>query len=270
MAHPSPLISAIVLNYRSPRDTIRCVEALLAQTIAEKLEILITDNHSCDESIGWIRARYQNAPNIRIVEERDNTGYGRGNNDALTHVRSEFTLIINPDNTMPPDALERMLAPLRANPDVGIVGPALVHPDDSVRPSARQFPRMIDLIKKRLHPDAWQKKYEEWLGTIKKKEEVEVDWLVGACLLMRTELFTSLGGFDPRFFLFFEDIDLCRRIRLLGKKVLYLPQVRVLDRKHRLSGASLLSLLRRKTTWIHLGSALKYFGKWRGSRPVCR
>lgn len=265
--NPRPLVTAIVLNYRSPRDTIQCVRALLAQTIADDLDILIVDNHSDDESIGWLRAQFGDHPGIRFIEEKDNSGYGRGNNAALTKAKGEFVLIINPDNTMPPDALQRMLAPLRKNPDVGIVGPALVHPDGSTRPSARQFPRMIDLIAKRLRPDAWQKKYERWLDTIKAKEETEVDWLVGACLLMRMELLTSLGGFDPRFFLFFEDIDLCRRVHLLEKKVLYLPQIRVLDRKHRLSGASLLSLLRRKTTWIHLGSALKYFGKWGAPSP---
>ncbi|MSR68055.1 glycosyltransferase family 2 protein [Candidatus Peribacteria bacterium] len=264
--NPRPLVTALVLNYRSPRDTIRCVEALLAQTIASELEILIIDNHSDDESIGWIRSRYQNTPDVRMIEERDNTGYGCGNNAGLTFVDSEFLLIINPDNTMPSDGMERMLLSLRNHPDAGIVGPALVHPDGTVRPSARQFPKMIDLLQKRLFPDAWQTNYAEWVRSVEKQQEVEVDWLVGACLLMRTELFRSLRGFDPRFFLFFEDIDLCRRIHLLGKKVLYLPHVRVLDRKHRLSGSSMLSLLRRKTTWIHFASALKYFWKWHGSR----
>ncbi len=265
MSYSSKLVSALVLNYRSPRDTIRCVEALRAQTVASQLEIVIIDNHSDDESIGWIRARYQNTASVRIIEERNNTGYGCGNNAGLTFVESEFLLIINPDNTMPRDALEHMLLSLRSRTDIGVVGPALVHPDGSIRASARQFPTMIDLLKKRLSPDAWQKHYAEWTKTIGDKDAVEVDWLVGACLLMRTELFRSLGGFDPRFFLFFEDIDLCRRIHLLGKKVLYLPRVRVLDRKRRLSGSSMFSLLRRKTTWIHFASGLKYFWKWRGT-----
>lgn len=261
--NPRPLVTAIVLNYRSPRDTIRCVEALLEQTIADQLEILIVDNHSCDESIGWIRARYHNDPSIRILEERNNTGYGRGNTAALRHVKSEFLLIINPDNTLPEDGLERMLAILRKRSDAAIVGPALVYQDGGTRPSARQFPKMVDLFQKRLFPDAWQKKYDHWMEVIRKSNEVEVDWLVGACLLMRTDLLQSLGGFDPRYFLFFEDIDLCRQVHRLGKKVLYLPQVLVSDRRNRLSGSSVLSLLRRRMTWIHIASAMKYFWKWR-------
>lgn len=260
--NPHHLVSAIVLNYRSPRDTIKCVRALLAQTIAEKLEILIVDNHSDDESIGWLRAQFNDHPRIRFIEERDNSGYGRGNNAALAKASGEFVLIINPDNTMPTDALEQMLQALQSHPDAGIVGPALVHPDGSVRASAREFPKLSDLIRKRLFPNAWQKEYERWLQNVAKQTVVPVDWLVGACILMRTDLLRSLRGFDPRFFLFFEDIDLCRRVRGLGKTVLYLPSVHVADRRMRLSGSSALSLLRRKTTWIHLASAVKYFWKW--------
>ena len=96
-----------------------------------------------------------------------------------------------------------------------------------------------------------------------KNDVVDVDWLVGACLLIPRQIFQSLGGFDPRFFLFFEDIDLCRRIKSLGKRVLYVPGVKVLDRRNRLSGSSIFSLLTKKTTWIHVASAVKYFWKWR-------
>lgn len=260
-----PLVSALVLNYRSPRDTIKCVRALEAQTIGDTLEILIIDNHSQDESIAWLRAQFQGEPRIRFVEVRNNSGYGRGNNAALAHATGEFLLIINPDNTMPKDALERMLAVLTSRADAGIVGPALIHPDGSTRASAREFPKIGDLLRKRFSPETWQKEYAGWLKTLAEKDAVEVDWLVGACFLIRTDLFRSLGGFDPRFFLFFEDIDLCRRIGLLGKKVLYLPTVRVQDRRQRLSGSSALSLLRRRVTWIHLGSAVRYFLKWGGA-----
>ncbi len=261
--NPRLLVTGVVLNYRSPKDTVRCIEALKKQTIAERMNIIVVDNHSEDESSGWFRARYGKDSSVRCIEERKNVGYGRGNNAALPFLESEFVLIINPDNVLPPDGIERMLAVLERRTDAGIVGPALVYPDGGIRPSARRFPNILDLCKKRLFPAAWQKKYEEWMNTIRLENEVEVDWLVGACLLLRTDLLRSLGGFDRRFFLFFEDIDLCRRIRLLGKRVLYLPNIHVLDRKNRLSGSSALSLLFRKMTWIHARSAMQYFWKWR-------
>jgi len=260
---PLPRVSAIVLNYRSPRDTVQCVNALLTQTIAETLEILVVDNKSDDESIGLIRAQFGHTPQVRIIEHRGNLGYGRGNNLAARNARGEFLLILNPDNTLPPDATWQMLRVLRSREDVGIVGPALVHSDGTVRPSARRFPTISDLLRKRLFPDAWQATYKREMRQFGNDEPVQVDWLVGACLLMRTALFRRLGGFDERYFLFFEDIDLCRRAKLLGKNVLYLPRVRVLDRKARLSGRSLLSLFTKKTTRIHVASAIKYFWKWR-------
>jgi N-acetylglucosaminyl-diphospho-decaprenol L-rhamnosyltransferase len=258
-----PLVTALVLNYRSHRDTVRCVCALKAQTIGQHIEIVVIDNHSCDESIGFIRAQLGTLDRVRIIEERANVGFARGNNDALRFASGEYLLIVNPDNLLPPTALEAMLQTLQSHPNAGIVGPALIHPDGSVRPSARSLPSLFELLRKRLMPARWQREYDAWLQRIAGSETIEVDWLVGGCLLLRRDLFERLGGFDERFFLFFEDMDLCRRIRQMGKSVLYLPRIRVQDRRSRLSGSTLLSLLRRRTTWIHAWSGVKYFWKWR-------
>lgn len=257
-----PLLSALILNYRSPKDTVRCVQALLAQTIADRMEIIVIDNHSCDESISFIRAQLGHEPLVRILETRDNLGYGRGNNLGARSARGEYLLIINPDNTLPKDAAEQMLKHLQTDPNVGIVGPALVYSDGSVRPSARSLPTLRDLLRKRLFPSLWHDEFEQERQRFADKESIDVDWIVGACLVLRRTDFKELEGFDERFFLFFEDIDLCRRMRHIGKSVIYLPHIRVGDRKERLSGGSIFSMLSRKTTRIHLWSAVKYFWKW--------
>ncbi len=263
---PAPLVSALVLNYRSHRDTVRCVQALLAQTIADRMEMIVIDNHSDDESIAFIRAQLGKEQRVRIVEDRRNIGYGAGNNAGARLARGEFLLIINPNNLLPRDGAERMLAYLQSHGDIGITGPTFVYPDGTIRPSARAFPTIPDLLRKRLFPAQWHRAYQKTAQAMLRHESMEVDWLVGACLMMRTELYRQLGGFDERFFLFFEDIDLCRRIRDAGKRVVYLPQIRVPDTDRRLSGQSIFSFLRRKTTWIHLQSAVQYFWKWRQGR----
>lgn len=257
-----PLVTAIVLNYRSHRDTVKCVQALLEQTIADQMEILVTDNHSDDESMGFIRAHLRGNSAVTIVENRSNIGYGAGNNAAVRQAKGEYLLIVNPDNVLPRDGIEAMLTYLQEHPDTGIVGPALVYPDGTVRPSARPFPTPADLFRKRMNPTKWHQEFERARKTLEKKDAVDVDWMVGACLLLKTELFRKLGGFDERFFLFFEDIDICRRIHDMGLRVVYLPKIKVLDRKGRLSGSSMFSLLSRKTTRIHAASAVKYFLKW--------
>jgi GT2 family glycosyltransferase len=99
----------------------------------------------------------------------------------------------------------------------------------------------------------------------RKERMLEVDWIAGACFMMPRTLFLELGGFDPRFFLFFEDTDLCRRVKQRGKKVVFASSVHALDRKERLSGGGVLELFTKRTARIHLASAVKYFWKWRKS-----
>ncbi|MBI1934188.1 glycosyltransferase, partial [Candidatus Peregrinibacteria bacterium] len=89
----SPLVSAIVLNYRTPQDAVRCTEALMRQTIADALEIFVVDNHSCDDSIGVIRNRLTRFPSVHILESPRNAGYARGNALALTRAGGKYLLI---------------------------------------------------------------------------------------------------------------------------------------------------------------------------------
>ncbi len=296
--HMAPLASAIVLNYKSYKDSIRCIEALLKasppaplssaiDSSSEKpvyshqemkqergkpredgagvrpfLEILLIDNHSDDASMQYLRNRYREHAQVRIIEAAKNLGYGQGNALAIAQTQSEFLLIINPDNELEPEGLQKMIETLQHDPSIGLVAPRLVHPDGTVRDSARRFPTILDILRKRT-------RLGKFIGNSSlithhsSLEATDVDWVAGACFVMRKSLFEQLGGFDPRFFLFFEDTDLCRRIWQAGKRVVYLPSVTAKDRKERLSAGGLLSLFTKKTARIHLVSGARYFWKWR-------
>ncbi len=258
----SPLISAIVLNYRSPRDTIKCVESLKRQSIASQMEIILVDNHSDDESIGWIRARYRHDSQVKIVESRENTGYGQGNMMGVKHAQGSYILINNPDTILEEKGIETMLDALKKDRSIGIIAPKLVFEDGSIRPSARFFPNPSELVQKRIAPARWHTTYKERMNTSGHLQEV--DWVAGACFLMEKSIFLGAGGFDPQFFLFFEDIDLCRKVHRMGKRIIYASSITAIDRKERLSGGGILSFLTKKTAWIHLASAMKYFWKWKG------
>ncbi|MSR87515.1 glycosyltransferase family 2 protein [Candidatus Peribacteria bacterium] len=262
----TPLVSAIILNYRTGRDAWKCANALLKQTVADRIELFIVDNHSDDDSMGYLRNRIRasHAP-IRIFETSRNIGYGRGNNFGVRSAQGEFILIINPDNELEPTGLERMVKKMEDEPDIGILAPQLVHEDGTVRDSYRTFPTLLDLFIKRtplrsLFPGRMKRYLQHGMSPSVTRE---VDWVAGACFLMRTSFYRELGGFDPRFFLFFEDTDLCRRSKQAGRRVLYFPEVRAQDRKHRLSEGGVMTLLTKKTARIHVLSALKYFWKWR-------
>jgi GT2 family glycosyltransferase len=226
------------------------------------MEILVIDNHSDDESIGWIRARYQHHPSIRILEIPRNDGYGKSNTAAAQVARGEYLFILNPDNRLETNTLEQMLSLMKNDASIGVIAPVLRYPQGGIRPSARRFPAVGDLLLKRFFPSMWYAKYQQFLSSMT-GDFVDVDWLVGTCLLLPRSLFLSLGGFDPRFFLFFEDVDLCRRIHQAGKRVVYARSFFAFDQPERLSGHSVFSVLLKKTTRIHFVSAVRYFWKWR-------
>jgi GT2 family glycosyltransferase len=262
-----PRVSAIVLNYRTPQLAVKCVQALERQSMAGELEIIAIDNHSEDDSIGVLRNRLKTHPHVTILESRDNIGYGKGNAIGIARAAGEFLLIINPDNELEPEGIARMLRVMEEDPTIGIVAPKLVHEDGTIRESARSFPRMMDVVIKRTplqrwFPHAMDRYLQRTTATTGMRD---TDWIVGACFLIRRSTFETIGGFDPRFFLFFEDIDLCRRCWEAGARVVYLPSVTATDRKRRLSEGGVLRLLTRKSGRTHIASAIKYFWKWKGS-----
>ena len=260
-----PLVSAVILTTWTPAFALRCVQALRAQTIADRIEILVTENHSQDDSVGILRTRLKDAPNVRIIETPLNRGYGSGNNYAARYATGTYLLIINPDNEPEPQALQQMVETMERDPSIGILAPRLLFDDGSVRESARRFPTIFDVIIKRTFlQHIFRKRLARYLRSdVPPAPFQEVDWVVGACLFLRLDFFRSLGGFDERFFLFFEDMDLCRCCRLSGKKVIFAPAITVRDSKKRLSGGGAFSLFFSKTGRAHILSALKYFWKWR-------
>lgn len=259
-----PLVSAIVLTTWTPADALRCVDALKKQTIADQIEILVTENHSEDDSVGILRTRLNDIPNVRIIETPKNRGYGSGNNYASRYASGKYLLIINPDNEPEPGAIQAMAEAMERDPSIGILAPRLVFPDGSVRDSARRFPDLFDVIIKRTFlQHVFRKRLARYLRSdVPPSPFQEVDWVVGAVLFLRLDFFRFLGGFDERFFLFFEDMDLCRRCRLAGRKVVYAPAITVRDGKERLSGGGVFSLLRKRTGRAHIASAIRYFWKW--------
>ncbi len=234
------------------------------------MEVLIVDNHSQDDSIGIIRNTFGKEQRVRIIETSRNSGYGRGNNAGIMRAEGAFILIINPDNELEADGLEKMARVMEGDPTIGILGPQLVHQDGTIRDSFRTFPTFTDLFIKRtflrhMFPGRMRRYLQH---DVNPELARDVDWLAGACLLMRRDLYERLGGFDPRFFLFFEDTDLCRRAHQAGMRVVYFPAAHARDRKHRLSEGGFLSFFTKKTVRIHLWSACKYFWKWRLLTPT--
>lgn len=232
-------------------------------------EVLVIDNHSATDAIGILRARLRRFPTVRILETSNNLGFGKGYGVGIAQATGDCTLIVNPDKHLEPPALRLLVRALEEDAALGIVAPKLLHADGSVRHSARTFPTPLDGIIKRTalqrYCGARLRRYLQ--SDAPPDEPRDTDWVVGGCLLIRTDLLRRLQGFDPRFFLFFEDIDLCRRVWHAGFRVRYVPAAVARDRKQRLSDMPVLAMPWRTTGRAHLVSAIRYFRKWGTAAP---
>lgn len=258
-----PIVTAVTLNYRNAWQAVRCARAFLAQTLGDRLEVIVIDNHSDDDSIGIIRNNLKDT-RVRIVETPKNGGFGYGYNSGVSYAEGEYVLINNPDKILQPDGVELLMKQMEADPTIGILAPRLLHDDGTQRQSIRARPRPADLIIKRtflrtLFPHRVAHYLQEFLDPTLPHD---VDWVAGGCFMIRRSVFKELGGFDPRFFLFFEDTDLCRRCWQKGLRVVYTPAVTATDKKTRLSEMSVRKMLFSPVGRAHIMSAIRYFMKW--------
>src|SRR5262249_27828511 len=148
----------------------------------DRLEILIVDNHSCDDSVGIFRTRFGSDARVHVIEAPGNLGYGKGNTYGASYAQGDLVLIINPDNTVEPDFVEKMIAVYESDPTIGILAPKLVHEDGTVRDSFRSFPTFTDLLIKRTF---LKKLFPERLNRYLRMQEasdalMDTDWVVGA------------------------------------------------------------------------------------------
>ena len=256
-------LSIIILNYRSKEFTAHCVETIRASGKGD-YEIIIIDNASGDNSAEYLHNAF---PEIRVIANKKNLGYGAGNNIGIKQAKGDYVLVLNPDVEMGYPDMQKMIDYLKNYPDIGVLGPQLIYPDGVIQDSCRRFPRLLDLIIKRTNLHRWKlfrKRMDDYLMyNIDSSKNQPVDWLVGAALMIPCSVFKKVGYFDERFFLFLEDTDLCRRVSEAGMKVIYFPEVKAAHNHQRLSQSKSWRVLFNRNFYIHIISAFKYFWKWK-------
>ena len=261
-------LSIIILNYNHKNLLKNCLKSLQEADIKSFYELIITDNDSDDGSREFLFQLKEEYPEIKIIFNTRNLGYSRANNQAINLTRGKYILILNPDIIILPESINKLVDFLEKNPEVGVVGPQLLNPDKSVQYSCCRFPNLLTPAVRRTFIGRlpWFKKElsRYLMFDFNHRQVREVDWLIGACLMIKKGILGKVDLFDKRYFAYFEDVDFCRQVWRTGFKVVYFPEAQMVHFHRRLSadGSALQSLFS-KVTWIHIWSSMKYFWKWR-------
>ncbi|MBU4369953.1 glycosyltransferase family 2 protein [Patescibacteria group bacterium] len=283
------MLSIIILNYNHKNLLKNCLKSLKEAGLKLDYEIIITDNNSNDGSqeflskfkvypvksckAGSPMAKFNRVKSLKfkVILNSQNNGYAQANNQAIKLAKGKYVLILNPDVIVLPNSIEQLIKYLQKNKKAGMVGPQLLNPDKTVQNSCYNFPKLITPAVRRTFLGklpGFKKELARYLMLDFDHQQIkEVDWLIGACLMIKKEVLEKVGYFDERYFLYFEDVDLAKKVWQAGYKVVYFPKVQMIHFHRRLSAdrSALVSLFS-KITWVHISSALKFFIKWRGGR----
>jgi GT2 family glycosyltransferase len=244
----SPGVAAIVVNYNAGDELRATLQSLVQELPAHDSQAVVVDNASTDRS-GDIVNEF--APAVRLVRNERNVGFARGVNDGLAATSAPFVLIINPDCRLVAGALRVLIDELVQHPTCAIAGPRILNPDGTVQGSARGDPDMFTGLFGRT---TRLRRLLPWLPVARRNvladtstgsgESTVVDWVSGACMLARRAALDDVDGFDPRYFLYWEDADLCRRLRARGHHVRYVPRATAVHRVGASSSTARLASIR--------------------------
>ena len=247
------MLSACIVSYNSKNQMGPTLESL--KHSQRPVKVYVVDNASPDQSAQWVK---ENAPWVTLIESKENKGFGAGNNMVLPYLESKYHVLVNPDVTFEKDLLGRMVDYMDNHPETVILTPKVLNPDGTEQFLPKKEISVHYLLGGRLERlgdpfKRWRTEY-----TLRGEKVIKpqpVDFATGCFLLIRTEAFKKLKGFDERFFLYQEDSDLSKRAKALGE-ITYHPDFTVTHQWARENTKTLKGNLRQ----IH--SMIKYFGKW--------
>ncbi|MEH1766294.1 MAG: glycosyltransferase family 2 protein [Nostoc sp.] len=221
-------VSIILVNYNGAEILVDCLNSIKKFIDIPKYEIIVVDNASSDGSVELIAEKF---PEVSLLRQHKNSGFGAGNNAGAKLATGEFLFLLNTDTVLTRNILPHLIELMEADPKVGIIGPKLLNPDGSLQISVSPALGIKGEYQARqMHRD-YQYLTKKNLIDQKFKQIQEVDIVVGAAFFIRSSLFHQLGGFDENFFMYFEESDLCQRAHCQEYKIIYTPHVSLIHLK---------------------------------------
>ncbi|QVW25532.1 glycosyltransferase family 2 protein [Pseudomonas hormoni] len=256
-------LDVLVVNYNTAKLLQPMFDALRQPNSADPTRYLVVDNASADNSL----ERLENVcPEALLLANEKNVGFGRANNQLVEHLQGKYALLINTDAFVAADTLNKTLDYMEAHPDCGVLGVRLVGREGDLQPSCRYFPTPLNVFLSRTG-------LERFFPVVKRVDDMEwdhasvreCDWVPGCYYLIRREVIDQVGLFDPRYFLYYEEVDHCKRVKQAGWKVVYYPDTTVVH----IGGESAktvveLNAVSRQIPKMQIESELLYFRKHHG------
>jgi len=216
-------ITVIIINYNTPKLTVDCVRSVLKDVGKLKVEVIVVDNGSEKDSIKVLEQICSAFDEVTLTKNIENKGFSVANNQGINISKGKYILLLNSDTIVKKGALSELFDFAEKTPVAGVVGARLLNPNGSLQPSCMHFPTILRAIK------------EYWLGekssfekfVPKGKNPVEVEAVVGAAFLITPKALKKAGMLNEKYFMYFEDLDYCRKVGKKGLKVYYLPEAEV-------------------------------------------
>ena len=245
-------VSAGIVTYNNVSEIVPCLNSLIETTKGMDVEIYVLDNHSNDDTVPVIRNYF---PRVHVIESSVNLGFGRGHNEILKKISSEFHMVVNPDIQFTPKVVSKLTAFMRHYPEVGIVTPKIRNADGSEQLLPKRDPKFSYVILSKFRPfHFFRDEYTRADEVFNKPSRILSS--TGCFFMIRTDVFRKVKGFDEQFFMYFEDADLSRRVRK-KKAIVFYPNAYVYHAWKRDNTRSFRGIR------IFLTSMVKYFWKWK-------
>jgi GT2 family glycosyltransferase len=255
------MISIIIVSWNTARLLNNCIASIMANRPPLPLEIWVIDNASTDETPLMLREKF---PQVHLVENRENVGFARANNQAIQRCEGKYILLLNPDTLVRSGALQALIDFLDTHPEAGAVGARMLNPDGSLQISSHPLPTLSRELWRLFHLDVLVPYALYPITKWATNQPQDVDAVGGACLLVRKDVLEQVGFLDESYFIYSEEIDLCYRIQRAGWRIFWIPQAEVVH----FGGQSTQQVP--TEMFLHLyHSNIKYFRKhygWRAAR----
>jgi GT2 family glycosyltransferase len=242
-------ISATIVVFKEDLKTLqKTIDCFLKTPLLKKLYLV--DNSPTNRLENHFKQ-----PEIEYIFNGENTGFGKAHNSVISKLDSEFHLILNPDVAFDTQVLPNLIVELKKQKNVSMISPQVEYPNGKLQYTCRKHPTFFELIYRRLKIKKEFTQQQEYRNT-DLATSFYPDFIYGCFMLFKTQDFKSINGFDERYFLYMEDADICRKVMMSKKKILYFPSEKIIH-VHQKASAKSVKLLN-----YHIISAIKYIKKW--------